>query len=118
MDLVRIDSIYNPVRRANFTVAETRVGPRTDFDRLVMTVETDGTISPEDAVAYAAALLQEHFKYFFEFSSAPEIQRWSDCARTTKFIFTRGPTTPSRIRAAIHTMRQRLTTRGSGRWSF
>jgi DNA-directed RNA polymerase subunit alpha len=73
VDLVRIDSIYNPVRRANFTVAETRVGQRTDFDRLSIAVETDGTITPEDAVAYAAALLQEHFKYFFEFSSAPEI---------------------------------------------
>ena len=73
VDLVRVDSIYNPVRRANFTVAETRVGQRTDFDRLTMTLETDGTITPEDAVAYAAALLQEHFKYFFEFSSAPEI---------------------------------------------
>jgi DNA-directed RNA polymerase subunit alpha len=73
VDLVRVDSIYNPVRRANFTVAETRVGQRTDFDRLSIFVETDGTISPEDAVAYAAALLQEHVKYFFEFSSAPEI---------------------------------------------
>src|SRR5512146_428397 len=40
VDLVRIDSIYNPVRRANFTVAETRVGQRTDYDRLVVTVET------------------------------------------------------------------------------
>ena len=73
VDLVRVDSIYNPVRRANFTVAETRVGPRTDFDRLAITVETDGTITPEDAIAYAAALLQEHLKYFFEFSSVPEI---------------------------------------------
>ena len=73
VDLVRVDSIYNPVRRSNFTVAETRVGPRTDFDRLAISVETDGTITPEDAIAYAAALLQEHLKYFFEFSSAPEI---------------------------------------------
>ncbi|HEY6827471.1 MAG TPA: DNA-directed RNA polymerase subunit alpha, partial [Gemmatimonadaceae bacterium] len=47
VDLVRIDSIYNPVRRANFTVAETRVGQRTDYDRLTLTVETNGTISPE-----------------------------------------------------------------------
>jgi len=46
-----VDSIYNPVRRANFTVAETRVGQRTDYDRLTLTVETNGTISPEDAVA-------------------------------------------------------------------
>lgn len=73
VDLVRIDAIYNPVRRANFTVAETRVGQRTDFDRLTLTVETNGTITPEDSVAYAAALLQEHLRYFFEFSGAPEI---------------------------------------------
>ena len=74
VDLVRIDSIYNPVRRANFTVAETRVGQRTDYDRLVLTVETNGTISPEEAVSYAAALAQTHFQYFAEFgthTSAP-----------------------------------------------
>src|SRR4029077_5617214 len=74
VDLVRIDSIYNPVRRANFTVAETRVGQRTDYDRLVLTVETNGTVSPEEAVSYAAALAQTHFQYFADFgshSSAP-----------------------------------------------
>lgn len=65
--LVRIDAIYNPVRRANFAVNETRVGQRTDYDRLAVMVETDGTISPEDAIAYAAALAQEHFRYFIEF---------------------------------------------------
>ena len=64
VDLVRVDSIYNPVRRANFAVAETRVGQRTDYDRLVLTVETNGTISPEEAVSYAAALAQPHFHYF------------------------------------------------------
>src|SRR5262249_265445 len=69
VDLVRIDSIYNPVRRANFTVAETRVGQRTDYDRLVLTVETNGTISPEEAVSYAAALAQTHFQYFADFGS-------------------------------------------------
>src|SRR5687768_2640730 len=74
VDVVRIDSIYNPVRRANFSVAETRVGQRTDYDRLTLTVETNGTISPEEAVSYAAALAQTHFQYFVEFgshSSAP-----------------------------------------------
>ncbi|HEX6051272.1 MAG TPA: DNA-directed RNA polymerase subunit alpha, partial [Gemmatimonadaceae bacterium] len=64
VDLVRIDSIYNPVRRANFSVAETRVGQRTDYDRLTLTVETNGTITPEEAVSYAAALAQTHFQYF------------------------------------------------------
>ena len=71
VDLVRIDALYSPVRRANFTVAETRVGQRTDYDRLTMTVETSGAITPEDAVAYAAALAQHHFSYFVTFGTVP-----------------------------------------------
>jgi DNA-directed RNA polymerase subunit alpha len=71
VDTVRIDAIYNPVRRANFTVTETRVGQRTDYDRLAVMVETNGTLTPEDAIAYAAALCQEHFRYFVEFGKVP-----------------------------------------------
>ena len=85
VDVVRIDSIYNPVRRANFAVAETRVGQRTDYDRLTLTVETNGTITPEEAVSYAAALAQTHFQYFVEFgshSSAPVAGGMSDGAGT------------------------------------
>ena len=67
VDLVRVDAIYNPVRRANFAVAETRVGQRTDYDRLTLTVETNGTLTPEEAVSYAAALAQTHFQYFAGF---------------------------------------------------
>ena len=69
VDLVRIDSIYSPVKRVNFAVSETRVGQRTDYDRLVLTVETDGTVTPEEAVSYAAALAQTHFQYFVGFGS-------------------------------------------------
>src|SRR5215207_2978800 len=95
VDVVRIDSIYNPVRRANFAVAETRVGQRTDYDRLTLTVETNGTITPEEAVSYAAALAQTHFQYFAGFgshASAPLVpgsdiaagdgQRMADLLRT------------------------------------
>lgn len=74
VDVVRIDAIYNPVRRANFTVAETRVGQRTDYDRLTLTVETNGTMSPEEAVSYAAALAQTHFQYFVGFGSSASAQ--------------------------------------------
>ena len=74
VDLVRIDAIYNPVRRANFTVAETRVGQRTDYDRLTVSVETNGTITPEDAIAYAAALAQVHFQYFVDFGKVPTMR--------------------------------------------
>src|SRR5262245_62284178 len=71
VDLITVDAIYNPVRRAHFSVAETRVGQRTDYDRLTVSVETNGTLAPEDAIAYAAALAQEHFRYFVEFGKVP-----------------------------------------------
>lgn len=67
VDMVRVDSIYNPVRRANFTVEETRVGQRTDFDRLTMTIETDGSVTPEEAVKYGAELVRKHFEYMLYF---------------------------------------------------
>ena len=67
VDMVRVDSIYNPVRRANFTVEETRVGQRTDFDRLTLHVETDGSLAPEAAVAYAAELVRKHLEYMLYF---------------------------------------------------
>ena len=95
VDLVKIDAIYNPVRRANFTVAETRVGQRTDYDRLVLTVETNGTISPEEAVSYAAALAQTHFQYFVSFGShaaaavaVPGAEGSSDAARLAELLRT------------------------------
>jgi DNA-directed RNA polymerase subunit alpha len=75
VDLVRIDSIYNPVRRANFAVEETRVGQRTDFDRLTLHVETNGSIDPEGAVAYAAELVRKHLEYMLYFGEGgiPEV---------------------------------------------
>jgi len=75
VDLVRIDSIYNPVRRANFAVEETRVGQRTDFDRLTLTVESDGSIEPEAAVAYASELVRKHLEYMLYFGQGgiPEV---------------------------------------------
>ncbi len=75
VDLVRIDSIYNPVRRANFSVEETRVGQRTDFDRLTLQVETDGSVEPEAAVAYASELVRKHLEYMLYFGQGgmPEV---------------------------------------------
>lgn len=77
VDMVRIDAIYNPVRRANFTVQETRVGQRTDFDRLTVRVETDGSVDPESAIRYAAELVRRHLKYMFYFNEGgpPVVKR-------------------------------------------
>lgn len=72
-DLVRVDAIYNPVRRANFVVEETRVGQRTDFDRLVLEVDTNGAMDASTAVQYAARLAIEHFGYL----SGGQL-RWGD----------------------------------------
>ena len=60
VDVVRIDSIYSPVKRANFTVTETRVGQRTDFDKLTLMVRTDGSMKPDEAVSHGARILIEH----------------------------------------------------------
>ncbi len=68
VDLVRIDAIYNPVLRANFTVEETRVGQRTDFDRLTFHVETDGSVDPESAIRYSAELVRRHLGYMHYFA--------------------------------------------------
>jgi DNA-directed RNA polymerase subunit alpha len=62
-DLVRIDALYNPVTRANFVVEEQRVGQRTDFDRLVLDVETNGAVDVRTAVQYAARLAIEHLSF-------------------------------------------------------
>ncbi len=77
IDLVRIDAIYNPVRRANFSVEETRVGQRTDFDRLTLSVETDGSVDPEAAVAYASELVRKYMEYMLYFGrdGMPEATR-------------------------------------------
>ena len=67
VDRVRIDAIYNPVLRASFKVEETRVGQRTDFDRLMLHVETNGAVDPESAVKYSAELVRRHLEYMFFF---------------------------------------------------
>ena len=72
VDLVRIDAIFNPVLRANFTVEETRVGQRTDFDRLLLQIETNGSVAPERAVAYAAELARKHLEYMLRFGDTGE----------------------------------------------
>ncbi len=59
---ILIDSLFSPVTRVNFIVENTRLGQRTDYDRLIMEISTDGTISPEDALSFAAKILKDHFQ--------------------------------------------------------
>ncbi len=71
--VIPIDSIFSPVEKANFVVEKTRVGQSTDYDRLIIEVWTDGTMSPEEAVSHSAELFTKHLKLFVSFPS--EIDR-------------------------------------------
>lgn len=66
---IALDAIFTPIKKINFRVEDMRVGKRTDFDRLFLEIETDGTISPKEAFSQAAKLLVKHFKIF----TKPEI---------------------------------------------
>ncbi len=65
--LIPVDSLYSPVRRVSYSVENTREGQVLNYDRLIMKVETDGSILPEDAVAYAARILQDQLQIFINF---------------------------------------------------
>lgn len=65
--VIFIDSIFNPVKRVAYRIQNTRVGQITDYDKLILTVETNGSISPEDAVSVAAKTLQDQFQKFVTF---------------------------------------------------
>ena len=72
--LIPIDSIYSPVRRCSYRVEPTRVGQVTDYDKLLLTVETNGAVTPEDAVALAARILQDQLQLFINFDEPQQIR--------------------------------------------
>ena len=65
--LIPIDSIFSPVRRVVFRVQPTRVGQRTDYDQLILKIETNGSITPDDALALSAKILQDQLQQFTNF---------------------------------------------------
>ena len=65
--LVAVDAIYSPVRKVAYRVDNARVGQQTDYDRLIVQIETDGSVTPEDALAYAARILQDQLQLFINF---------------------------------------------------
>jgi DNA-directed RNA polymerase subunit alpha len=65
--LMSIDSIFSPVRLVDFNVEQTRVGQRTDYDKLILRINTDGSIRPDDAFGQASAILRDHFSGFVNF---------------------------------------------------
>lgn len=69
---IPIDSIFSPVKKVNFFVENTRVGQRTDYDKLNVEIFTNGAINPKDALLYASNILQRHLDIFVNFGQLPE----------------------------------------------
>ena len=70
--VIAIDSIFSPVKKVNVKVEDTRVGQRTDFDKLIIEIWTDGSIAPEDALAQAAKIIKDHLTIFINFEEEVE----------------------------------------------
>jgi len=68
---VPIDSVFSPVKRVNYEVENTRVGQRTDYDKLTVEVWTNGAVTPEDAMSFAAKILKDHLLLFMAFDEEP-----------------------------------------------
>ncbi len=73
LGLIPIDSLFSPIRKVSYKVEDSRVGQRTDFDKLLLSVETTGAVSPEDAVALAAKILQDQLQLFINFEAVEEV---------------------------------------------
>ncbi len=73
---IPIDSVFSPIKKVNYSVSNSRVGQRTDYDRLTLEVWTDGSLTPEDAVAYAAKIIKEQMSPFINFDEdiEPELE--------------------------------------------
>jgi len=69
---IPIDALYSPIRKVNYTVTNARVGQQTDFDKLTLEVWTNGSVKPQDAVAYAAKILKEQLTIFINFEETEE----------------------------------------------
>ncbi|MDP9017376.1 MAG: DNA-directed RNA polymerase subunit alpha, partial [Candidatus Eremiobacteraeota bacterium] len=67
--LIPLDSIFSPIRKINFTVDDTRVGQNVDFDRLTLEIETNGSITPDEALSIAAQIMQEQLDLFVDFNT-------------------------------------------------
>ena len=81
---IKLDSMFSPVIKATYKIENSRVGQVTDYDKLIFDVETNGVISPDDAIALSARILQDQLQAFINFDE-PEIQQDQDAAEKLSF---------------------------------
>ncbi len=91
--VIPIDALFSPIRKVNYTVTNARVGRRTDFEKLTLEIWTNGTVNPEDALAYAAKILKQQLTVFINFDEAqfeevPEVEEKKEIGGTEEVLFT------------------------------
>lgn len=69
---IPMDSIFSPIRNVTYTIENTRVGQRTDYEKLILEIWTDGSITPDDALTYSARILRDHIQLFINFDIKPD----------------------------------------------
>ncbi len=75
LGMIAIDSIFTPIKNVRFFVEPTRVGGQTDYEKLILEIETDGSITPEDALTHAGKILRDHVQLFINFGAEPEAEK-------------------------------------------
>jgi DNA-directed RNA polymerase subunit alpha len=70
---IPIDSIFSPIQKVNFGVTNARVGQMTDYDKLILEVWTDGSVTPDDAISYAAKIMKDQLSIFINFDESAEV---------------------------------------------
>lgn len=73
--VITVDSIFSPIKNVRYFVETTRVGQQTDYEKLTIEIETDGSMTPEDALAYAGKILRDHIQLFINFDIEPEAEK-------------------------------------------
>lgn len=73
--MVTIDSIFSPIRNVRYFVEPTRVGQQTDYEKLTLEIDTDGSITPKDALSYGGKILRDHIQLFMNFEIEPEAEK-------------------------------------------
>ncbi len=87
---IALDAIFNPIRKVSYSVENTRVGHRTDYERLILEVSTDGSVTPDDALTYAGKIIRDHIDLFIGFDVEHEEEEVSqvdeDAMRIRKLL--------------------------------
>ncbi len=86
IDIIPVDAVFTPIKKVNYHVENARVGQSTDYDKLIMEIETDGSIRPEDALAFAAKIIKDYIMQFINFEEVIEREVESESVKTNDHI--------------------------------